>query len=303
VRRLRIAPDGMLTLVPFEALSDGHPLLERFATSYVSAGRDLAIRELAAGPSGPPIVAVSPGARARQAVTIRPAPAGSFRADGLERLEAANQEARTVRKRLPQARLLAEGQATEDAIKQVHSPAVLHIVGHGLVRGDEDCSASPSSPACALSGLDAGERAMSLSAIVLEEAYGRGPRSSQDGFLTALELQSVDLRHSQMLVLSQCRMASGVPSFAEGVHGMRQAAAIAGVKTFVAPLWRVSDTAQESLMDTFYQELSSGQGRAEALRLAKLRLLHNPATRHFLYWAPVILAGDPAPLPARLFVR
>ena len=44
IHRLRIAPDGMLNLVPFGALSDGpgHFLIERFATSYVSAGRDLA---------------------------------------------------------------------------------------------------------------------------------------------------------------------------------------------------------------------------------------------------------------------
>ena len=43
IHRLRIAPDGMLNLVPFSALSDGrgHFLVERFATSYVSAGRDL----------------------------------------------------------------------------------------------------------------------------------------------------------------------------------------------------------------------------------------------------------------------
>ena len=36
VHRLRIAPDGMLNLVPFSAISDGHGhfLIERFATSY-----------------------------------------------------------------------------------------------------------------------------------------------------------------------------------------------------------------------------------------------------------------------------
>ena len=44
VRRLRVPPDGMLSLVPFGALADegGLFLIERFAISYVSAGRDLA---------------------------------------------------------------------------------------------------------------------------------------------------------------------------------------------------------------------------------------------------------------------
>lgn len=80
---------------------------------------------------------------------------------------------------------------------------------------------------------------MSLSAIVLAEAYGRGGASSQDGLLTALELQSLDLQGTGMLVLSQCRMADGAPSSGEGILGMRRAAAIAGVKTSVAPLWKV----------------------------------------------------------------
>ncbi len=38
VRRLRIAPDGMLTLLPFEALSSGSYLIERCAVSLPFGG-------------------------------------------------------------------------------------------------------------------------------------------------------------------------------------------------------------------------------------------------------------------------
>jgi CHAT domain-containing protein len=151
--------------------------------------------------------------------------------------------------------------------------------------------------------MDAAARVMSLSAIVLEEAYGRGGASSQDGLLTALELQTLDLQGTEMLVLSQCRMADGVPSSGEGVFGMRRAAAIAGVKTFVAPLWKIADSTERALMDAFYRELSAGKGRAEALRQAQLQLLGNPRTASFLEWAPVILSGDPGPLPRALFAK
>jgi CHAT domain-containing protein len=144
---------------------------------------------------------------------------------------------------------------------------------------------------------------MSLSAIVLEEAYGRGGNSTQDGLLTALELQTLDLQGSEMLVLSQCRMADGVPSSGEGVFGMRRAASIAGVRTFVAPLWQIADTTQLSLMDRFYKELSAGNGRAEALRQAQLQLLRSPGTANFLQWAPVILSGDPSPLSKTFFAH
>jgi CHAT domain-containing protein/tetratricopeptide (TPR) repeat protein len=301
IHRLRIAPDGMLNLVPFAAVADGrgHFLIEDVALSYVSAGRDIAAAETHSSPAANSIViAVSPGAGAKT-----PAPTlSAFRADRLERLAGAEAEARDVQRWFPHAQLLGEGQATEQRIKQLHRPALLHIVGHGIVRGNEDCRSTPDSPGCQLAALDPATRVMSLSAIVLEEAYGRGGASSQDGLLTALELQSLDLQGTEMLVLSQCRMGDGVPSSGEGVFGMRRAAAIAGVKTSVAPLWQVDDNAQRQLMDRFYRELSAGKGRAEALRDAQLELLRNPRTSGFLEWAPVILSGDPGPLPRSLFI-
>jgi CHAT domain-containing protein len=82
---------------------------------------------------------------------------------------------------------------------------------------------------------------------------------------------------------------------------MRRAAAIAGVKTFVAPLWKIADHPQQVLIDRFYQELSIGTPRDEALRRAKLQLLHAPSTKSFLIWAPVILSGDPRPVPSNWF--
>ena len=297
VRRLRIAPDGLLTLAPFAALSNapGHFLIQRFAISYLSAGRDLAdVLNNDAQPLGPPVIALSPGGHSRATAS-----ASAFRAESLERLDDAVLEARSLQALLPHSELLAEGQATEQRVKELHRPAVLHIVGHGLVRGNQDCSAA----GCALPGMDAGARAMNLSAIVLEEAYGRGAGSSQDGLLTALELESLDLEGSEMLVLSQCRMADGVPSSSDGVYGMRRAAAIAGVKTFVAPLWNVSDSTERGLMHRFYTELRSGADRSEALRHAMLQIMRTPRTNSFLYWAPVILSGDPAPLPKRLFLE
>jgi len=310
IHRLRIAPDGMLNLVPFSALSDGrgHFLVERLAASYVSAGRDLAAPESPVNPAASSvIIAVSPGAGAKLLPGMKRLSgaliASVFRADRLERLEDAEVEARDVQGWFPHAQLLGEGEATEQRMKQLHRPALLHIVGHGIVRGNEDCHSTPGSPGCELAALDPATRVMSLSAIVLEEAYGRGGASSQDGLLTALELQSLDLQGTEMLVLSQCRMADGIPSSGEGVFGMRRAAAIAGVKTSVAPLWKVDDASQRTLMARFYRELSAGKGRGEALREAQLQLLKNPQTADLLQWAPVILSGDAGPLPRALFAK
>ncbi len=287
IRRLRISPDGLLTLAPFAALPDlhGHFLIERFAISYLSAGRDLLAPVNTDQPAGPPVIALSPGP------------------GGLKHLDGATMEARSLQKLIPRARLLSVGEATEQNVKALHGPALLHIAGHGTIRGNENCAAEPGSPACALAGLDPGSRAMNLSAIMLEEAYGRGPKSTQDGLLTARELETLDFHGTEMLVLSQCRMADGVPSSGDGVYGMRRAAAIAGVKTFVAPLWDVSDSTERVLMARFYQELSLGRGRADALRFAMLQVMRTPQQKSFLYWSPVILTGNPSPLPPQLFAQ
>lgn len=295
IHRLRIAPDASLNLVPFEALSDDRDLIDRFSIAYVPAGRDL-MPSPAPIPSAPPVVVVSPGAGSRT-TRISGTPASSFRADALAPLVAATREAADVRQIIPRAAVLTGAAATEHRVKTLRAPSLLHIVGHGLVRAGQDCQ-----DPCVSTTLDSSQ-AMTLAAIVLEEAYGRGGESSDDGFLTATELQSQNLRGTEMLVLSQCQMASGVASVGEGVYGMRRAAVIAGVQTFVAPLWSVEDEVQRRLMKRFYEGLAAGKTRADALREAKLLLRGSPTTSSFLYWAPVILSGSSAALPASLFRR
>src|SRR5262249_42615829 len=58
--RLLVSPDGALTLVPFEALVDEHGryLIERYAISYLTSGRDLLRMQVPrASPTAPVIVA------------------------------------------------------------------------------------------------------------------------------------------------------------------------------------------------------------------------------------------------------
>ena len=299
IRRLRIAPDALLNLVPFEALTDGgNELIERFAIAYLPAGRDLLADPTTESLSGAPVVVVSPGASAK-AAPIASQSSTAFRAGGLARLPAATLEAADFRKIVPRADLYATDEATERRVKALHGPSLLHIVGHGVIRGDEDCA----NRTCVSTALDPSAGAMTLSAIVLEEAYGRGRQSTDDGLLTPLELENVDLHGTEMLVLSQCQMANGVASIGEGVYGMRRAAAVAGARSFVAPLWNVDDRVQRTLMERFYTQLAAGKTRTEALREAKLSLRRTPATASFLQWAPVILSGSASALPPALFRR
>ena len=84
-----------------------------------------------------------------------------------------------MRRLVPGIAVFTGSGATEEHVNNLRSPALLHIVGHGVVRGNQDCPPSPglrrAGPAepCLAAAIDASTQEMSLAAIVLEEAYGR----------------------------------------------------------------------------------------------------------------------------------
>ena len=62
VVRLIVSPDGELNLVPFEALVDesGRYLIERYAMSYVTSGRDLLRMQMARAAGSQPVIFADP---------------------------------------------------------------------------------------------------------------------------------------------------------------------------------------------------------------------------------------------------
>lgn len=97
-----------------------------------------------------------------------------------------------------------------------------------------------------------------------------------------------------LLVLSACQTATGDERAALGLAGM---ALRSGARTTLATLWSVNDQSTATLMTEFYRHLLADvngvtQGKAEALRQAQLKLLHNSAYQHPYYWAPFVLVGN-----------
>jgi filamentous hemagglutinin family protein len=73
----------------------------------------------------------------------------------------------------------------------------------------------------------------------------------------------------EMLVLSACRTALGDSQSELGFAGL---AVQAGVKTVVASLWYVSDSATTALMAKFYEQLNTAPVKADALRQAQVAM-------------------------------
>jgi CHAT domain-containing protein len=119
--------------------------------------------------------------------------------------------------------------------------------------------------------------------------FGRNPQllcglvlananSSPDrGLLSAEEVAHLDLRGTDLVVLSACDTGLGKVASGEGVLGLQRAFQSAGARATVASLWSVSDPATIVLMEEFYRQLwQKEQPPVRALHQAQLFVLRNP---------------------------
>lgn len=116
------------------------------------------------------------------------------------------------------------------------------------------------------------------------------PNGSEDGILTALEISTLDLSNTDLIVLSACQSGLGESS-SEGVLGLQYGLKKAGVKSILMSLDNVDDKATQLLMVEFYKNLLSGKSKHESLRNAQryLRTTENGKYNDPKYWASFIL--------------
>ena len=112
------------------------------------------------------------------------------------------------------------------------------------------------------------------------------PDNIEDGVLTAKEISHVDLRGTDMVVLSACETGLGEVS-SEGVFGLQRSFKQAGVKTIVMSLWKVNDEATKYMMTEFYASLLSGKEKREAFLEAKQKCREKYIDPR--YWAAFIM--------------
>ena len=100
------------------------------------------------------------------------------------------------------------------------------------------------------------------SGIVLAGANTIGQKETagvEDGWVTAEEVALLNLRGTELVVLSACDTGLGQVQVGEGVYGLRRAFVLAGARTLVMSLWKVPDEATQELMVRFYTHLLAGK--------------------------------------------
>ena len=317
------SPVGELHQVPFAALVDGERryLVERYEIGYLSSGRDLVkLSEPAPPPKDGAWILAGPAFGQGNADVDKSQAVSDKKEGGIESLPLSNlpgfhAEARLLGRLLevPAERPLSGSQATEAALRSVAGPSFLHVATHGFLLPDSQ-----------LGGGGLLSRSMARSGLAL--AGIRDPKrldSRDDGFVSALELSSIDLRGTQVATLSACQTGQGEPMGSHGLFGLRRALALAGARTQVTSLWLVDDRAAVELMTSWYAQILRGVPRGTALREAQLAMLNDSSlpngvgenrsatpTRnesdderssrgraHPYYWAVFTVAGDLGSLP------
>ncbi|MGB3189226.1 MAG: CHAT domain-containing tetratricopeptide repeat protein, partial [Limnoraphis sp.] len=304
INHIIISPDAQLNLIPFAALVDENNryLIETYKITYLTTGRDLIRFQLEYSHKQPPVIVANPdydkpGEPTTVAVSknseISPQTWGDR--GGLSQTRGMNQlsrgvemsfgalpgtaeEARVIAPLLSDVTLFTESQATENAVKQLQAPNILHIATHGfflknLPRVEPDNSfgfisenTQPNTPIQ--------ENPLLRSGLALA---GFNPRESgsDDGVLTALEVANLKLRGTKLVVLSACETGLGEIENGEGVYGLRRAFTLAGAESLLMSLWTVSDEGTMELMIKYYQRLLQNQGRSEAWRQTQLEMLNS----------------------------
>jgi CHAT domain-containing protein/tetratricopeptide (TPR) repeat protein len=330
-KRLYVAPDGELALLPLEALrlEDGAYLIERYAVTYLSSGRDLIARPQPPGKSDLALVVADPDYEALDSRDAAKEPAkanllalrageGILRGARFERLPGFAREADAVTALLtgrPGWKVAGarRARASEEQLLKAARPRLLYCITHGFFLQDVRRPASKdlfrdlevlegTSGRLRLPSFGGDPRLRSGLALAgANQWQKRAAKGLSDGWLTALEVENLDLWGTELVVLSACETGLGEVHVGEGVLGLRRAFQLAGTRTVVASLWKVPDAETQQLMTDFLQRWLKGAGKAEALRQAQLELIRRlraspAAVRRSappLYWAGFICHGAP----------
>lgn len=312
-RRVLVAPDGNLNLVPFAALVDQNNrfLIERYSFSYLTSGRDLLRLQVRQPSKQSALIVANPDfgedAQKGQATErILRYKSGTQSTDGkvtvitqafFPALPGTAGEAQALKTFLSGATVLTQDQATEAKIKQVSSPNILHVATHGFfLEGDPEPSLGErrAGQAANTPAIPRVENPLLRSGLALAGANQAKTASNNedDGILTALEAADLDLWGTKLVVLSACDTGLGDVKNGDGVYGLRRAFVLAGSESQMISLWSVSDIGTRELMVEYYTRLKAGEGRSEALRNVQLKMLKNPRRNAPYYWASFIQSGE-----------
>ncbi len=214
-----------------------------------------------------------------------------------------------------QSALYLNEHALEEIIKQTRSPRILHIATHGFFQESlptppaSDLQRSSTSPQPEKPNLSSirgslhtpfelpDQNPMLRSGLLLagvtsyaqrQEAYAH---RVENGLLTAYEAMHLDLEGTELVVLSACETGKGKIQSGEGVYGLQRGFQQAGAESVLMSLWKVDDTATQTLMNSFYRHwIDDRMPKREAFQRAQLEM--KAEYKYPYYWGAFVMVGE-----------
>ncbi|MGB7324002.1 MAG: CHAT domain-containing tetratricopeptide repeat protein [Rubripirellula sp.] len=305
VKRLRISPDGALWLLPWAALptDESEKIVQRYATTLFTSGRELVAPQAQSPASVTPATIFSNPAfdqpiaekRAAYKAVFRTAPPtqSDQRSLAIDRVTlratplpgTAIESAAimpSLQRWFSRTPIQYRGRyALESVAKQMVSPPVVVFATHGFFVDDESKSVDP----------------LQRCGLLLSGCNdARSSIAGDDGVLTGTEITEIDLRGTELVVLSACETGVGRIEDGNGVAGLGRSFRIAGARSVAATLWQIPDFDTAKLMSDFFAEVATGTAKDEALRRAQLKRIESRQSRngaaHPYFWSGFTISGQ-----------
>ena len=130
--------------------------------------------------------------------------------------------------------LVTQRDASEEYVRSISNPEILHIATHGFVAPDNVSHTN----------------GLVFSGVNHTDSIDHA--ASNDGYLFAEDIAGLNLVGTRLVVLSACD--TGVP--ADHAQDFRKAFFDAGVKNLLVSLWPIDDEATQDLLSRFYKNLA-----------------------------------------------
>lgn len=190
--------------------------------------------------------------------------------------------------------------ASKETLRNLNSPKILHIAAHAFFEPVPISNESQKPVYHETSLYMNVEHYLRKSGIALSVPMDSLGDIDGAGVLTAGEAAYLNLRNTDLVVLSACSTGEGVATNGLGVFGLYRSFIEAGAKSVLISLWRVDDEATAEFMVQFYKELMSGKTKTEALKITQKAFREGRVAagkwKDPYYWAAWQLVGDWRPI-------
>ena len=310
VTRIYFSPDGVYNQINLNTIKtpDGKFLIDVFDIRLITNTREIVDRKVTKSQSqssvliGFPKFNFTTGTQAddgnsrsitRNANLTRGLRGGLLRymrgESGIASLPGTQIEIQKISSIAKDPKIYIEQNASEDVIKTLKNPELLHIATHGYFLEEEESLNTTGNAVSYFpnpllkSGLILAGAESFLKTGVPVNAAG------DDGILTAYEAMNLTLDETDLVVLSACETGLGEIKNGEGVYGLQRAFKLAGATNLIMSLWSVDDAATQELMTSFYEERLKTKDTPTAFRIAQQKLKQK--FPHPFYWGAFILVG------------